>query len=88
MSTGDRTERGAEGPGVVVRKVVPDSSADQAGLLAGDRVLAVDGRELRHFADLVHTVKQHHWGQCLRVHLRRDGEGQTRSVVLKAPQGD
>jgi uncharacterized iron-regulated protein len=71
-----------EGEGLLVRKVVPGSSAERAGLEAGDRLLAVDGREVRRFTDLVHAVKGHHWGQCLRVRLRRGGAERTLSVPL------
>lgn len=37
----------------VVGDVAPNSSAARAGLLPGDRILAVDGEEMRSFADLV-----------------------------------
>lgn len=76
----------SEDNGLLVEKVVEGSSADQAGVRAGDRLLAVDGRELRRFADLVHGVKRHHWGECLRLKLQRDGEEQTLSVAL-SPAG-
>ena len=35
-----------------IGEVMPDSAAEQAGLIEGDRVLTVDGRSIRDFADL------------------------------------
>ena len=35
-----------------VSEVLPNSAAEQAGLIEGDRILSVDGRTIRDFADL------------------------------------
>jgi hypothetical protein len=76
----------AEGEGLRVAKVTSGSSAERAGVQAGDRLVGLDGRKLRHFTDLAHLVKGHHWGECLRLTRKRDGEEQTLSVTL-APSG-
>ena len=42
-----------------VGEVMADSPAMQAGLQQGDRILAVEGRAVHQWADLVHTIHQH-----------------------------
>ena len=40
----------------IIGEVVPDSAADEAGLLAGDRILAIDGEDVDRFEDLQRLV--------------------------------
>ncbi|HEY0421609.1 MAG TPA: RIP metalloprotease RseP [Acetobacteraceae bacterium] len=56
----------------VVGDVVAESAAARAGLLAGDRVLAIDGRPVARFEELQRAVAAHP-GQELRLTIRRDG---------------
>lgn len=61
--------RRTPGEGVVVERVRPRSAADLAGLLPGDRLLAINGAPLRDPIDL-----QFHAGEdTLRVRLDRRG---------------
>lgn len=56
----------------VLGMVEPNSPAAQAGLLAGDRVLAVDGAPLRHFGELERAVSEAP-GAVLRLSVERGG---------------
>jgi regulator of sigma E protease len=42
-----------------IGEVMADSPAMQAGLQAGDRILAIDGSPVSRWEDLVHTIHQH-----------------------------
>jgi regulator of sigma E protease len=43
----------------VIGRVIPGSPAAEAGLIAGDRVTAVNGESIQKFEDLVHKVSDH-----------------------------
>ena len=43
----------------LVGMVVPDSPADRAGLVAGDRILAIDNLPINSWDDVVNRVRQH-----------------------------
>ncbi len=57
----------------VVGDVVPESPAAEAGLLPGDRILAVDGEAVDSFEDLQRIVRDRP-GVPLVFTVRRDGE--------------
>lgn len=57
----------------LVREVVPDSSAAQAGLQAGDRLLALNGRPVVSAAQFVAQV-QHAADQTLDIEIERHGQ--------------
>jgi regulator of sigma E protease len=62
-----------------VADVVPDSPAAAAGLDKGDAILAIDGRRVSHFEDLVRVVSGSD-GRPLRFTVRHDGA--VRGVVI------
>jgi regulator of sigma E protease len=53
--------------------VLAGSPAEQAGLLPGDRIVAVNGAPVRTFDEMRHRVAPHP-GVPLRVRIERDGE--------------
>lgn len=57
---------------LVVAAVEPGYPAEAAGFRPGDRLLAVDGRPLEHWQQLVAVVRQHP-GRPLRFQVERDG---------------
>jgi len=75
--------------GVVIDRVMPGSSADQAGLeginyrsrLLGDVILAVDGQEVTNLAEFVRLMQHYDIGQS--VHLKIQRSDQVRDVTLK-----
>ncbi|MEN9786678.1 MAG: hypothetical protein RLZZ299_1942 [Pseudomonadota bacterium] len=66
-------------PSAVVGSVQPGSAAEKVGIRAEDRVLAVDGRPVRSWVDVVERLD----GRSSAVDLRlRSVDGQERSVRL------
>jgi serine protease Do len=66
--------------GVLLEDVVPDSTADQAGLKVGDIVVSIGGKpvdDIRHFALDMYDYKV---GQKAQLGVRRDGQVQTVAV--------
>ena len=59
--------------GLKIEQVVPGSLAEKAGLVAGDLVLQVNGRDIQEFApgDLMETLGGH---DAVRLRVRRQGQ--------------
>jgi len=53
-------------------KVIPDSAAAKAGLKAGDRILAIDGRPIHSFEE-VRAIVEMGLGAPLTISVERDG---------------
>ena len=66
-----------------IASVSEDSPAARAGLVAGDRVLSVDGVPVGEWAELVHLVRERP-GTPLAVVVERLGERITRTVIPDA----
>ena len=62
----------AAGHGCVVRSVIPGQAAQEAGLRAGDIVLAVDGVPVTDSAELHNRITQSAPGSQLRLTVQRD----------------
>ncbi len=69
---------------VTIGSVLPDGSAAKAGLLAGDEVLAVDGRPVARASDLIDVLRERAEREVPLV-IRRGGVEQ-RIVVVPQPQ--
>lgn len=59
--------------GVVVTGVVPDSPADEAGLLPGDVILKVNGRNIQGQLNMLGTVEQLAIGKTYPLEVLRNG---------------
>ena len=80
--------------GVYITSVVEGGPADQAGLQAGrvetnfeggDLILAVDGREVKNFDELIsYLVFETEVGQTIELYVWRDGEYLTLPLTLGA----
>ncbi|MFO8155569.1 MAG: RIP metalloprotease RseP [Thiohalospira sp.] len=75
---GLRPERPAIPP--VLGEIVAGSPAAEAGLRAGDRILAIDGRAIADWRALVEVVRSRP-GESMRVAFERDGE--RREIALR-----
>ncbi|HWP65673.1 MAG TPA: RIP metalloprotease RseP [Candidatus Limnocylindria bacterium] len=64
----------------LVGQITPDSPAARAGLMPGDRVLAIDGRSITSWDQLAATVRAS-GGKPLAMRLERDGAERTVEVV-------
>ena len=72
------------GPGVRVEDVVEGSPAERGGVLPGDVLTEIDGREienLRAFSSLLRTLEP---GQTVRAKLTRGSERVTVAVTVVA----
>ena len=64
--------------------VTPGSPADQAQLVAGDVLLAIDGQELTDLGAFSNLLKEHQPGDKVAVLYRRGNEEHTVEVTLVA----
>jgi Do/DeqQ family serine protease len=67
--------------GVLVSQVQPGSSADKAGIQAGDVVISIDGKAVETAAQLRNAIGSHRVGDSIKLTLLR--EGKTRSATAK-----
>jgi serine protease Do len=71
-----------DGPGVQIVQVIPNSGADNAGLLAKDVLLELDGKPISAQADLQNPVKRMVAGETLEVLRLRDGLTEKVQITL------
>ena len=71
----------------VIGKVLEGSVAEHAGLRAGDRVVAIDGRSIRLWDDLVASVRAHP-GAALRLRVEREGSALEIALTPETVQQD
>jgi regulator of sigma E protease len=70
----------------VIGEVMAESAASQAGLIAGDRVVSIDGTPVRRFEDLQRIVAGSP-DKLLQVTVLRDGHEQTLPVQTASKEG-
>ncbi len=64
----------------IVQSVLPDSAAEEAGVLVGDRFLTLDDRNVEHYSDFVSYVVVRS-GQTLEARIERDGQIISKSIT-------
>lgn len=64
--------------------VYPGSGAADAGLQAGDKIVTIDGLDVRDFSELTISVYGRGVGEKLKIDFERDGKQQTAQVELRA----
>lgn len=69
--------------GVVITQVMEDSAAADAGLKAGDVVLAVDGRQVKRASDLRNKVGLSPVGEKIVMDIVRDGKREKITAVIR-----
>ena len=57
--------------GALINVVVPQGPADKAGLLTGDVITAVNGKQIQEGHDLLRTVLRHDVGERIKLDVRR-----------------
>jgi serine protease Do len=75
-------------PGAVIGEVSAGTPAGKAGLRAGDRILAVDGRAVDSFADLRGRIADALPGSKVTLKIHRDGGARDVVVTLGALPSD
>ncbi|HEX5658230.1 MAG TPA: RIP metalloprotease RseP [Polyangiales bacterium] len=78
---------GLEAGDLYVSKVIPGSPEAQAGMLAGDRLISLDGKPIRHFTSFLEDLEAA-GGATRSLVVRRDGELVTLRYSLAQARGD
>lgn len=78
--TGTNAESGRSG--ALITEVSPGSGADEAGIEAGDVIVAIDGIPVSGIADVAAQVRAHRPGDSVTVELLRSGEEMQLEVTL------
>lgn len=68
-------------PAPVLGTVLADNPAAEAGLLANDRILAVDGKPIGTWQELVDAIRSNHGNVPMTMQVERDGKDLTVSVT-------
>jgi hypothetical protein len=84
VSLGTMPDFAYRGPGVKVGSVLDGSPAAEAGLQAGDVLLAIDDEELTDLRAFSNVLKRHRPGDVIRIKLRRGGKDLTLNAKLVA----
>lgn len=71
-----------EPPGVWIERVIPQSPAEMAGLLPGDRILSVDGKEITGLRELHDAMIQKGRGQEILMMILRESTEKRISITL------
>ncbi|PKG39004.1 DegQ family serine endoprotease [Psychromonas sp. Urea-02u-13] len=72
--------------GAFVYQVNTGSAAEEAGIKAGDVIVAVNNKKIKSFAELRAKVGTLGSGKKMKLTIIRDGKQLTRTAVLKAPK--
>lgn len=67
---------------LVIRNVAVPSPMHEAGVGPGDKILAVDGKPVRHFGDLVHALYMIPAGEQVHLEMERDDSAYGLLVTL------
>jgi putative serine protease PepD len=70
--------------GAYIGQVTPGSAADEAGIRAGDEIVAVDGEPVRTFTELAGRIGTYSPGDRVEVQLLRGGRTVTVDITLGA----
>ena len=68
--------------GVLLRRVLPNTPAADAGLLQGDIILAMDGNDLPNTGELSKFLMTRAPGEVVETDILRDGEEMTLEITL------
>jgi S1-C subfamily serine protease len=68
--------------GLWIEKVIPDSPAEKAGLLAGDQFFSVEGKTITTVKDIHHALGEKGWGNNITFIILREGLKKEITVTL------
>jgi aminopeptidase N len=84
VSLGTVPDFAFRGPGVCVSSISPNSAAEEAGLEAGDILLAIDGEEIGDLRSYSELLKTHAPGDRVKLRIRRGEEELELEATLRA----
>ena len=67
--------------------MIPNSPAEKAGLLLGDQLMTVEGKEITKVKDIHDAVVQKGWGKDIRITILREGVEKEITVTLHQKLG-
>lgn len=65
-----------------IERVIPGSPAEKAGLLAGDQLSAIDGKEVKKVKEIQDALAEKGWGKDVTVTILREGRKEEITVIL------
>lgn len=68
--------------GIYVEEIVKDGPADQAGFMLGDRIISMDGVEIKETGDIIKVRDSHEVGDTIETVVERDGKEITLSLKI------
>jgi len=71
--------------GCIVTKVVAGTTAESAGLKAGDVLTAIDGDAVTNYRELTWVIRQREVGEKVKIDFMRNGQPQQVEAVLTGP---
>jgi serine protease Do len=71
-----------------IARIIAGLGAEQAGLKAGDTVLAVNSLPVKGAQELIQVLRKFREGQTVKLRLRRDSEEIEADVLMKVPPPD
>ena len=74
--------------GVLINDVLKESAAEKAGVLKGDIILEVNGKEVKTSQELQSQVALQRAGDKVKLTLFRDGKKINKDVILKAKDNE
>ena len=75
-----------ESKGALISQVMPDSSAEEAGLKAGDIIVSVDGKPVDDANELRNAIGLKRSGDSVKIEFIRDGKKRTVTANLGEQQ--
>jgi pimeloyl-ACP methyl ester carboxylesterase len=79
----DRARAGVAAGGAVIKQVLPGSTAEAAGLQAGDVITAIGGRPVDGGAGVVDAMARRKGGDRVTFAWSREGKAESKEVALK-----
>ncbi len=78
----DLAQQTGQETGLLVISVEPGSPADKAGLVLGDTIIAISGKPVRHFDDLMAALGKDQVGVAVELRIVRAGKLQNLTVTI------
>lgn len=79
---------GLNSTGVYVQSVVEDSSAEKAGIKAGDRIVEFAGKNIMSFSEFKKELNKHEVGETVEMIVVREGREKKLNIYLSEYKGE